>query len=209
MEGASMLFRITCERGLVMKKMILLAICLSVMAALTGCSGTNADAVHEQGGEKTAPAVPGAPEKATEAAGEGEKSDLPDGGTGEAGPQGIDMLVKAFEGNGWHASVESEEPEALVLRGKGYRLAFNGPSEGTVTIYAYPDPAAAQEDISSIDAHGSTMVFPDRTQYVTWKNVPHFYSDGDLIIQYIGTDGAILELLTGLYGEPFAGGKTE
>ncbi len=125
----------------------------------------------------------------------------------EYAAQPIDALAEAFEENGYHAALESAEPE--FLRGDRYLLLFSGKSEGRVTIYEYPDSLQAQEDASCMDEWGSALYLPDQTRFIEWKSVPHFYRADNLIIQYIGTDEAILGLLTGLYGEQFAGGDTE
>lgn len=53
------------------------------------------------------------------------------------------------------------------------------------------------------------MTLDEVTHYLEWKDVPHFYRQNNLILQYVGTDETILNLLTELYGEPFAGGASK
>ena len=60
--------------------------------------------------------------------------------------------------------------------------------------------------LKAIDDSGSEVVLEHETHYVEWKSIPHFYLYNNLIIQYIGTDRDILNLLTNLCGNQFAGG---
>lgn len=117
---------------------------------------------------------------------------------------GVDALVKALNDNDYSVTLESVGPQ--LLRGDCVWLSFTGPAEGRVTIYEYRDAAQAQEDAACIDTSGSTITWPDQTQYIEWKSVPHFWNQDNMIIQYIGVDEAVLRLLTELYGEQFAGG---
>ena len=99
---------------------------------------------------------------------------------------------------------ESVEPQ--ILTGKRHLLTFSGVSDGRITIYEYDNSAQAQVDVYSIDDSGSEVVLENETHYVEWKSIPHFYLYNNLIIQYIGTDRDILNLLTNLCGNQFAGG---
>lgn len=119
----------------------------------------------------------------------------------------IEEITSEFESNGFTVASESAEPQ--ILTGKRHLLTLGGASDGIVTIYEYEDPTSAQADAQCIDGSGSIVTLDEVTHYVEWKDVPHFYRQNDLILQYVGTDETILNLLTELYGEPFAGGASK
>jgi len=116
----------------------------------------------------------------------------------------IDALVNSFEKNGFDVEIEAAEPQ--ILRGTRYVLTFSGVSNGRIMIYKYNDAIQAQNDAMCIDDDGFTIYMPDQTHYVTWKDIPHFYCHNELIVQYVGTDDTILNLLTEMFGNQFAGG---
>lgn len=119
----------------------------------------------------------------------------------------IDDILLEFKNNDYTIECESVEPQ--ILTGSRYLLTFSGPSDGRITIYEYESLAQAQIDAACIDESGSTVILEDQTHYIEWKSVPHFYQYNNLIIQYVGTDKDILNLLTNLSGAQFAGGDTE
>lgn len=119
----------------------------------------------------------------------------------------IDDILLEFENNDYTIVCESVEPQ--ILTGSRYLLTFSGPSNGRITIYEYESFVQAQADADCIDESGSTVILEDQTHYIEWKSVPHFYQYNNLIIQYVGTDKNILNLLTNLLGTQFAGGDTE
>ena len=116
----------------------------------------------------------------------------------------INILESSFEEKGYEVSVEHVEPE--ILRGERYIIALSGISEARVTIYQYDNITMAKDDVLCIDKNGTTITFPDQTNYITWKSIPHYYYQDKAIIQYVGTDDTILSILIELYGEQFAGG---
>jgi hypothetical protein len=71
-----------------------------------------------------------------------------------------------------------------------------------VQVFVFADEAAAQAAAATVPADGSTF----QTMIVDWMAPPHFYQRGRIIALYVGADAAILQLLTTLLGQPFAGG---
>jgi len=116
----------------------------------------------------------------------------------------IDDITSELENNDYTVVCESAEPQ--ILTGNRYLLTFNGPSDGRITIYEYESFAQAQADADCIDKSGSAVMLETQTHYIEWKSAPHFYLDNNLIIQYVGTDKDVLDLLTSLFGTQFAGG---
>ena len=95
---------------------------------------------------------------------------------------------------------------SLRFWGERYIITLSGASEASITVYQYANKTSAKDDVLCIDKDGTTISFPDQTNYVTWKSIPHFFYQDNAIIQYVGTDEAILTILKELFGEQFAGG---
>lgn len=116
----------------------------------------------------------------------------------------VNILESSFMEKGYGVIVEHVEPE--ILRGERYIITLSGASEASITVYQYANKTSAKDDVLCIDKDGTTISFPDQTNYVTWKSIPHFFYQDNAIIQYVGTDEAILTILKELFGEQFAGG---
>jgi hypothetical protein len=41
---------------------------------------------------------------------------------------------------------------------------------------------------------------------LTWVDTPHFYKAGRIIVLYLGSDQAVLDVLNQILGQQFAGG---
>ncbi|MDP9473720.1 MAG: DUF305 domain-containing protein [Chloroflexota bacterium] len=73
-----------------------------------------------------------------------------------------------------------------------------GPAE--VQAYDYTDPTTAATDAGQILPDGNLP-----TVMIEWIAPPHFFRTGRIIVLYVGTDPAVLEILTQLLGPQFAG----
>lgn len=104
-----------------------------------------------------------------------------------------------------------ESVEQQILTGKRYLLTLSGASDGRITLYEYDNSVQAQADGFRIDESGSQVTLTNEsgteTTYIEWKSTPHFYQLNNLIVQYVGTDKTILDILTNLCGNQFAGGN--
>lgn len=123
----------------------------------------------------------------------------------------VDDISSTFKENGY--TVKCENVEQQILTGNRYLLTLSGASDVRITLYEYDNSTQSQADIACIDESGSKIVLANgtgaETTYIEWKSVPHFYQLNNMIIQYVGTDESILDLLMNLCGDQFAGGDTE
>lgn len=71
-------------------------------------------------------------------------------------------------------------------------------------VFEYTDAASAAKDMQGISADASTINGED----MAWIAPPHFYQHGSLLILYIGSDGATLNLLRTVVGDQVAGFDT-
>lgn len=107
-------------------------------------------------------------------------------------------LITALEGAG--VTVEDAGPIAQVFLGPEGRILRAGGQD--LQVFEYPDEAAAEHEAETIAPDGSFAA----TTMIAWVDTPHFYQAGRLIVLYVGSDAATLELLEGLLGPQFAGG---
>jgi hypothetical protein len=116
-------------------------------------------------------------------------------------------LIAALRARG-AAVRDSGAASTLTFQGAGHGLLVNG---AQVVAYAYGTALAAQYDASRVSSDGTTFrdgvgPFGGGAVSVDWIASPHHYRRGRVIVTYIGDDGAITTLLTGVLGLQFAGG---
>lgn len=98
-----------------------------------------------------------------------------------------------------------------TFRGAGHGLTVNGTH---VAVYEYGTIIAAQYDAARVTPDGSTFrggfgPLGGGGVVVDWIATPHHFMKGRVIVTYIGDDGAIVGLLTGVLGPQFAGGGVD
>ena len=107
-------------------------------------------------------------------------------------------LVTALEEAG--ATVEIGEPLSQpFLSVEGNIIRVNG---ADVQVFEYANVEEMELESSQIAPDGRS----NATTMISWIDTPHFYKSGRLIALYVGSDEAILGLLQGVLGAPFAGG---
>lgn len=84
----------------------------------------------------------------------------------------------------------------ILLKLSGGRL--EKPAE--VQSFEFDDNRGAEADAEKIDPDGQP-----RTMMIQWIAPPHFFRTGRIVVLYVGSDEAVLELLTSILGPPFAG----
>lgn len=104
-----------------------------------------------------------------------------------------DDLVIALEAQG--AAVEvAETVEQPFLTPEGRILRVDG---ATVQVFEYPGEEAMEREAAQLTEGGGPLV--------TWVDDPHFYKSGRILVLYVGSDPAILDLLENTVGPQFAG----
>jgi hypothetical protein len=103
---------------------------------------------------------------------------------------------------------ESGSASSVLFRGAGHGLVVNG---AAIAAYEYRTTLAAQIDVASLSHDGTTYrpsfgPFGGPAVTVDWIAPPHHYHRGRVIVTYIGSDVAIIHLLTSVLGPQFAGG---
>jgi len=121
-----------------------------------------------------------------------ETDNLPETG----GASSVEELVEALQSDG--AKVELlGSIEQVFFSVEGQVLGVNG---AEVQVFEYADEAAREAESQLISPDGSSV----GTAMITWVSQPHFWVEGKLIALYVGEDQAIVDLLSGVLGEPIA-----
>ena len=68
-------------------------------------------------------------------------------------------------------------------------------------LFEYDSAAAARTDAKRITSDGSGTA----TTRISWTEPPHFFLKGRVIVLYLGSDAAVLDVLKGVLGPQVAG----
>ena len=97
------------------------------------------------------------------------------------------------------ASVEPSEPVTQAFfTPEGNILKVNGED---VQVFEYESEEAMESEAAQVAPDGGSI----GTTRVTWVGTPHFYKAGRIIVLYVGSDPAVLDLLDQVLGSQFAG----
>lgn len=113
-------------------------------------------------------------------------------------PDDVDGLTEMLQASGADVTLVGPAPDSF-LTGEGTTLQVNGQE---IQVYEYEDANQAEDDSSQISSDGTQI----GDNPVRWAGTPHFYRSGKIIVQYIGDDATVLQLLDDVLGPQFAGG---
>lgn len=112
-------------------------------------------------------------------------------------PGGFDGLVEALKAQG--AEVEISDPiDQPFFSVSGQALMLK---DQNVQVFEYPDADAAAAETETIAPDGGSV----GTSMMMWMDDPHFFTQDNLIVLYVGSDSATLELLQAVLGPQIAG----
>jgi hypothetical protein len=108
-----------------------------------------------------------------------------------------DSLIAAMQAA--DATVEVGEPiKQDFFSPQGNIIKVNG---ADVQVFEYENVEAMKDEASHVAPDGGSI----GTSMVTWMNPPHFYKAGRIMVLYVGSDQAILDVLEKVMGAQFAG----
>ncbi|HKG53846.1 MAG TPA: hypothetical protein VKB04_06270, partial [Anaerolineales bacterium] len=106
-------------------------------------------------------------------------------------------LISALQTSG--ATVETGDSITQdFFTPQGHIFKVNG---ADLQVFEYENAEAMEKDGSQVAPDGGSI----GTSMVNWIDTPHFYKGGRIIVLYVGSDGALLELLSKVLGPQFAG----
>lgn len=116
-------------------------------------------------------------------------------------------LVTMLEDAGAEVALSTEPITAAdILSIPGNIIFANG---AELQLYIYDTAEAAMSDAERISADGLEVAPAEvgnaEPSVIEWDGPPHFYRWDNIIVLYVGEDSDMLNLLSQLLGEPFAG----
>ena len=81
---------------------------------------------------------------------------------------------------------------------EGSIVTVNG---ADIQVFEYENAEAMESEASQVAPDGGSV----GTSMMMWVEAPHFYKSGRIIVLYIGSDTATLDLLQSVMGSQFAG----
>jgi hypothetical protein len=106
-------------------------------------------------------------------------------------------LINALQASG--ATAEIGDPITQDFFGpQGHTVKVNG---ADLQVFEYEGAEAMEKDASQVAPDGGSI----GTSMVDWIDAPHFYKAGRIIVLYVGSDQAVLDLLRKTIGSQFAG----
>jgi hypothetical protein len=81
---------------------------------------------------------------------------------------------------------------------EGQTVKLNGTE---VQVFEYENAENMEKDAVKVSPDGGSI----GTSMVDWIDTPHFYKAGRIIVLYVGSDQAVLDLLNKVLGPQFAG----
>ncbi len=120
----------------------------------------------------------------------------------------LDTLITQLEQTGAVVVNEGEEPQGLFEGATGLvRLTVNG---AVVRVFTFPTLAARQYISGALSPDGSQLTFTlgdSVTEvFMEWESFPVFWALDTLLINYVGEDTAVIDLLSTALGTPIANG---
>jgi len=88
---------------------------------------------------------------------------------------------------------------------------FDGKGElGNIRIYSYNSNSQMEKAAAGLDKGGCSFTYQNSDGAMTgmdieWVSYPHFFKQGSIIVQYIGKDEKIIQMLNMILGNQFAG----
>ncbi len=117
------------------------------------------------------------------------------------------LLVKKLQAAGTPVAYAGNVSQSF-MNAQGQLITIHGEQ---VEVYEYATADDADKQASTISSDGSTFttksLFGLNTSATTvdWVKPPHFYKQGRLIVLYVGTNNAIMQLLSHVLSKQFAG----
>jgi hypothetical protein len=121
---------------------------------------------------------------------------------GGNGPTNHEGLVGALRGEGVDPQTPQPEPPGIL----GVSSAVYQVPGGELHVFPFPTAAAAETSAARVAPDGYTVRSESGiNQAVDWAAPPHWYRDGREVAVYIGSSQDVIDALSEVAGEQFAG----
>lgn len=108
-------------------------------------------------------------------------------------------MIRELRANAAAAKLSNEKISQPFFSTRGRIVYVN---EQAVWVFSYANATAAEKDAGKISSDGMTIGHSKPS----WLGTPHFYRQRRLIVLYLGDDSRVIDALTRVLGQQFAGG---
>lgn len=105
-------------------------------------------------------------------------------------------LLAAFQGTGAKTEVV-DTIDQIFFSPQGNIFSING---ADIQVFEYESSESMEAEASQVASDGGSI----GTSMITWVDTPHFYKTGRIVVLYVGSDSATLDLLEMVLGPQFA-----
>ena len=114
-------------------------------------------------------------------------------------PADLGRLIRELRASGVEVDLSKERISQPFFSARGRIINVNTQA---VWVFAYANETTAEKDAAKIGRDGMTVGHAKPS----WLGTPHFYRQRRLIVLYLGDDSRVLDHLTRVLGQQFAGG---
>jgi hypothetical protein len=113
-------------------------------------------------------------------------------------------LIDALRGKNLTVDISGSASQPFLNPQSGTAVRLSSGSIATpadLQLFEYGSAEAAGADAKRISPDGSGTA----TTKISWVNAPHFFLKGRVLVLYLGSDPAVLNILKGVLGRQIAG----
>lgn len=114
-------------------------------------------------------------------------------------PTDVARLIQDLRAHGAAVTLSKERISQPFFSVQGRVIHVN---RQAVWVFSYANAAAFERDAAKISSDGMTVGHSKPS----WMGTPHFYRQRRLIVLYLGDNSLVLDALTSVLGQQFAGG---
>ena len=114
-------------------------------------------------------------------------------------PPDVARLIQDLRAHGAAVTLSKERISQPFFAAQGRVIHV---TQQAVWVFSYANAAAFERDVAKISSDGMTIGHSKPS----WMGTPHFYRQQRLIVLYLGDDSRVLDALTPVLGQQFAGG---
>lgn len=114
-------------------------------------------------------------------------------------PTDLARLIHELRASGAAVNLSKERISQPFFSARGRVIHVNSQA---VWVFSYANATTAEKDATRVSSDGMTIGHTKPS----WMGTPHFYRQRRLIVLYLGDDSRVLESLTRVLGQQFAGG---
>lgn len=112
----------------------------------------------------------------------------------------LDVFKEEMRLRGYNFEIEDIKPYFASNESKTMKI-----DEALIGVYSYKNNKEMEKNTKYISSDGSGFNNGKESIEIDWISKPHLFKKGSIIVNYVGEDEKILNDLTDIFGNQFAG----